>query len=710
MTDSAQPPRHRREETRRARCVGGLVGVVLALTAAPAIAAEMGRPYLVRDIDLTGESYQEPCEITCGPLPTYYGSLPNHLIAIGNRVLFTATDHVHGFEPWVSDGTEAGTHMLGDLRPGGEGSAGYEPLFTSAVLGKVGAVGLFWAAEDTNGSELWATDGTAGGTTRLHLPCSPHCDGLLFNVLPALLEGRLYFTAYDGILKHVFLYRTDGTSAGSQVVADLCPERPGLCFSHARELAVWKGELYYLVQGDHPPRLYRLPAGTGQSPRQVLTTCPVQRNLLPAGERLLFVGSCAGGPTGHSLYALDSADGSPRLLRGFGADTPIWLVAWGGGLAAFHVGETLWTTDGTAEGTRQVTGLTAAYRGVAYRDLLLVNGERDGEEGLFALSPAGAVTRLHSGAAGVPSVAGGLAYFAGSSSALGMEPWVTDGTPAGTRLLGDVNPGPGGSDCGGFVATGDRVFFAADDGEHDRELWAAAFGAPPQIVTPPGGRQVQEGAPASFTVDATGDAPLAYQWLRNGAPIPGATAASYVLPAATLADHGAQLAVVVSNAFGSVTSPPAALSVIPAPHGLLGVYRADTSPGVAPVQRVDAQIDFHWGKGSPAATIPADGFSVRWSGELEALTTGTYTFHVRSDDGARLWIDDQLVIDHWGPHRERNAQGRLALVGGRRHRIRLEYRDVVGSAVVRLLWTPPGMRREVIPTTQLFAVARDLPP
>jgi ELWxxDGT repeat protein len=53
----------------------------------------------------------------------------------------------------------------------------------------------------------------------------------------------------------------------------------------------------------------------------------------------------------------------------------------------------------------------------------------------------------------------------------GVEPWVTDGTPAGTRRLLDLQPGPGGSAPDGLVSAGERAFFSADDGSHGRELW-----------------------------------------------------------------------------------------------------------------------------------------------------------------------------------------------------------------------------------------------
>jgi len=78
---------------------------------------------------------------------------------------------------------------------------------------------------------------------------------------------------------------------------------------------------------------------------------------------------------------------------------------------------------------------------------------------------------------------------------------------------------------------------------------------------------VTAGQTASFSVTATGTAPLSYQWKKNGTAISGATSASYVTPATTSSDNGAQFTVVVSNATGSVTSSAATLTITSATAG-----------------------------------------------------------------------------------------------------------------------------------------------
>src|SRR5438046_651902 len=87
----------------------------------------------------------------------------------------------------------------------------------------------------------------------------------------------------------------------------------------------------------------------------------------------------------------------------------------------------------------------------------------------------------------------------------------------------------------------------------------------PAITTQPASQTVSAGQTATFTVAATGTAPLSYQWQKNGTTIGAATAASYTTPATTASDNGDQFTVVVSNAAGSVTSRAAALTVSTTP-------------------------------------------------------------------------------------------------------------------------------------------------
>ena len=160
-------------------------------------------------------------------------------------------------------------------------------------------------------------------------------------------------------------------------------------------------------------------------------------------------------------------------------------------------------------------------------------------------------------------------------------------------------------------------------------------------------------------------------------------------------------------------------------EGLVGEYF--TNPTLIPpaaLTRLDAAIDFQWGAGSPAPGLGPDLFSIRWLGELQAAATGTFTFTTRSDDGVRLWVNGQLLIDNWTDHPPTEDSGTIDLVADLRYDILLEYYERQGGATIELYWSAPalGIARQlvkalhpVIPyqqwkqTTQLYASLRSQP-
>ena len=63
--------------------------------------------------------------------------------------------------------------------------------------------------------------------------------------------------------------------------------------------------------------------------------------------------------------------------------------------------------------------------------------------------------------------------------------------------------------------------------------------------------------------------------------------------------------------------------------------------------RTDATVDFDWGRGSPGSQVNSNYFSVKWTGQVKAPVSGTYTFTVTGDDGVRLFLNGVKVIDAW---------------------------------------------------------------
>ncbi len=98
----------------------------------------------------------------------------------------------------------------------------------------------------------------------------------------------------------------------------------------------------------------------------------------------------------------------------------------------------------------------------------------------------------------------------------------------------------------------------------------------------------------------------------------------------------------------------------------------------SPLVRNDQKIDFDWGSGSPMQGIQADGFSVRWTRQLD-FEAKTYRFYVRVDDGVRLWVDGQLLIDEWHDSSVRTYSAERAMTQGK-HDLRVEMYERSGVA------------------------------
>jgi cytochrome c peroxidase len=127
------------------------------------------------------------------------------------------------------------------------------------------------------------------------------------------------------------------------------------------------------------------------------------------------------------------------------------------------------------------------------------------------------------------------------------------------------------------------------------------------------------------------------------------------------------------------------------PQGLLGRYYSGTSfAGPVALTRTEV-VDFSWGTGAPGPGLGTNSFSVRWTGQLIAPTTGTYRLRTVSDDGVRLWVNGTQVINNWTNHSSTiNTAGSISLVAGQRYDIRLDYYESTSSAVIRLQWLRPG--------------------
>jgi beta-glucosidase len=120
------------------------------------------------------------------------------------------------------------------------------------------------------------------------------------------------------------------------------------------------------------------------------------------------------------------------------------------------------------------------------------------------------------------------------------------------------------------------------------------------------------------------------------------------------------------------------------PAGLTGEYFDNQSLDGAPaLKRVDQHVNFDWGQGSFADGHPVDHFSARWTGYYVPAASGDYKFYTSSDDGVRLYVDDERVIDDWVNQSETVTVVSKHLEAAHRYKVKLEYFEATGSAEAR---------------------------
>lgn len=465
------------------------------------------------------------------------GSNPNHLFVLrGNPfvqgdLLFAANDGAHGTELWKTNGYEAGTVLVKDLgreagasNPGEFTKVGDELYFTAvddsgertqwktdgtvegtATTDEVPPLpresGFFAFDDGINGRELWKTDGTEAGT-RLVKDINPGpADGVAEDPELVLIGGTLFFPADDGV-NGLELWKSDGTEAGTVMVRDIYT--PAGFGSAPHMLVGLDGFLIFRASsGQSSTELWRSdgsaagtslvvnlqeigPFGVAVGPREPLVSNGI----------LLFL--TWHGSSGFSLWRTDGTRAGTIVLKALsGAFEPAPELLEVGGTIFFtyqrrypmseaYVPQgTLWSTDGTVEGT------------------VLVKAFAPAPDTRFPVSQL--------------TIYNGKLYFLVQDPSGRRDLWTSDGTEAGTipidnlpepamsvrRILGpykgslflDVQEGAGDSaphhiaripgtaekltlddttflEIGSFAGVGSNVFFVGETEDTGRELWA----------------------------------------------------------------------------------------------------------------------------------------------------------------------------------------------------------------------------------------------
>jgi ELWxxDGT repeat protein len=442
-------------------------------------------PSLVKDLQVGADPYRgsnEKGSWSAKPAP----------VVVGSVAYFQASDESNGREFWRTDGTPEGTWLVKDLLPGpasstfrelvavgdsvyfllqenggalwkSDGTAeGTVPVTTaqgpvSSINDLVACNGeLFFHGLNDRGSQLWKTNGTAEGTVLLS-------SAVWFGIYepdsrPSSLfcaNGALYFLGYSRVTFTTELWKTDGTPSGTvklQSVGSVgWPSTSG-----ATHFTAAGGRVFLNTHGyTHPLWVSDgTPEGTRNLPNvggQAGTPPPTM--MLPIGDRLFFTLSEWG--KGTTLWTSDGTPEGTGMFLDLKALSPYPpVVSAVGDTALLSWGDfRLYKSDGTAEGTTQLGNITLV---------------------------------THSGAGSGLRLPDGRMLFAASNQASWMpwQLWVSDGTQAGTTLF-QTAQGQTLTSPGGFRRLGDRVLFWADDGVNGSEPWVTDG-------TPPGTRMVRD--------------------------------------------------------------------------------------------------------------------------------------------------------------------------------------------------------------------------
>jgi ELWxxDGT repeat protein len=446
----------------------------------------------------------------------------NALLALDDELVLFAFDSSHGREPWKSDGTAAGTILLGDLYPGGPSSFGDFSFPLTRLDGGVVVEGqwLFRALIPDDGWALWKSDGTPAGTQLVRTFDPIHASSLAPKPELFDFDGTLLFSADDGSTGQE-LWRSDGTAPGTSLVMDINPGSAWSSPSHLTrfgasayfgslgslwrtdgtdlgtepfyngfrgELAVAGSTLYFLCTSGFFDALCKTDGSFGQTIWNPVNSSASR--LTPAGSNLYFRGSVdaedelwkTNGTPGDALkleIAPGAGSSNPESITGFGSFA--FLSADDG-----STGRELWFSDGSVAGTRRVkdivpgSGSSNPRSVVKAGDLVffIADDGMAGEElwrsdgtapGTFRLADIRSGPET-SWIAGLTAL-GGRVLFAADDGIHGAEPWTSDGTLAGTSMVADIRPGAASSHPGAFRAAGHLVVFAADDGVHGLEPW-----------------------------------------------------------------------------------------------------------------------------------------------------------------------------------------------------------------------------------------------
>lgn len=395
------------------------------------------------------------------------GSDPHGMIDANGVCYFYANQNAS--QLWKSNGTSAGTTKV------------FDGILGAHLLAYSNGLVFFQHQDGTHGVELWKTNGTVAGTALVKdlFPAYPTSDSNPQWLTP--YKGALFFAAVDASGSGYHLWRSDGTASGTVIVKRFPSRWAGIWSPVDERMTVAGNTLFFPADdGVHGFELWKSD-GTGSGTVMVRDIAPYggsePHHLTDVNGTLFFVSSAVGAASG--LWKSDGTSQGTVLVRGIGTPTELtnvngtlFFAAEGG-----TTGHDLWKSDGTASGTVMVKSMEITpdvsyftsmngllFFTTSYGHLWKSNGTAAGTVRVRTTSPVPLSCYY------LTAVNGAL-FFSASSSPYGRELWKSDGTDAGTVMVKDIDPGSGSSGPEQVTRIGNRLFFSARDSVHGRELW-----------------------------------------------------------------------------------------------------------------------------------------------------------------------------------------------------------------------------------------------
>lgn len=439
---------------------------------------------------LLREAPEVPQRVEQVQLP-YSGSGGISLITwLNGNLIFAAATFNTGGELWKSDGTAAGTVLIKDINLGTGGANPYDFIIFKNEL-YFNAAG-FDGTQDF-GIELWKTDGTAEGTTMLKdLNPGP------FDSYPGYyieFNGELYFSANgDGV--GIELWKTDGSSEGTVLVEDLYPGETG---SVPRGFTEFSSALFFSATSPDRSGLWKISAPES-TPEFLASSSQISWYAFePAGDYLYFSAnySDGNGDLGNELWRTDGTqegtilvkdiyagaeDSDPRTMTALGNQIVFLAEGYDGDK---ETGLEIWRSNGTAEGTYILKDINPGLESSRPGDFTLLNDElyfstdsspEDSSTGKGIWKTDGTpenTVLLKDIHATQLTEHNGEIYYVGNAMNTGYELWKTNGTIEGTEIVKDIAEGADSSDPRNLTSFNGKLYFAVQSQGYASNSWVS---------------------------------------------------------------------------------------------------------------------------------------------------------------------------------------------------------------------------------------------